>query len=158
MTTGGEIAVDDPRRPDIRALLERHVEFAHAQTPQEHSFALDADGLLDPAITLFSFRADGALLGIGALKRLGPHHAEIKSMHTAEAARRRGIGRALLIHLVGAARALGHRRVSLETGTTPAYAAARALYEDVGFVPCGPFAGYQHSEHNWFMTLELDAI
>lgn len=158
MTADGHIVVDDPRRPDVRALLERHLDFARGQTPAEHSFALSTDGLLDPAITVFGFRAGGTLLGIGALRRLGPDHAEIKSMHTAEAARRRGIGRALLIHLVGVARALGLRRVSLETGTTPGYAPARALYDDVGFVPCGPFADYKPSEHNLFMTLELDAI
>ena len=75
MIAGEQIAVDDPGKPDIRALLERHLRFALGQTPPEHSFALDTDGLLDPAITFFSFRADGRLLGIGALKRLGPRHA-----------------------------------------------------------------------------------
>ena len=157
MRGGGQIGVDDPRRADVRALVERHVEFARAQSPPEHSFALDASGLLDPAITVFSFRADGIVLGIGALKRLGPHHAEIKSMHTAEAARGRGIGRAILNHLVDVARTLGLRLVSLETGTTSAFAPARALYEDVGFVKSEPFADYQPSDDNLFMALELDA-
>ena len=85
-----QIREDDPRTPDVQALLARHLEFALGQTPPEHSFALDPDGLLDPAITLFSYRACGSVLGIGAIKRLGPDHAEIKSMHTAEAARGRG--------------------------------------------------------------------
>jgi hypothetical protein len=39
---------------------------------------------------VFSFRAHDSLLGVGVIKRLGPQHAEIKSMHTAEAARGRG--------------------------------------------------------------------
>lgn len=155
MTAGSRIAVDDPRDPDVQALLQRHLEFALAQTPPEHSFALTTDGLLDPAITLFSLRVDGSLLGIGAIKRLGPHHAEIKSMHTAEAARGRGIGRAMLTHLLEIARARGFRRLSLETGTTAAFAPARALYQSAGFVPCSPFGGYQPSEDNFFMTLEL---
>ena len=150
-----EIAADDPCQPDVLALLERHLEFALAQTPPEHSFALDTDGLLDPAITFFSFRAWGSVLGIGAIKRLGPDHAEIKSMHTAEAARGRGVGRAMLTHLLQVARAEGFRRVSLETGTTAAFAPARALYRSAGFISCGPFAGYQPSEDNLFMTLEL---
>jgi putative acetyltransferase len=47
------------------------------------------------------------------------------------------------------------RRVSLETGTTAAFAPARALYRSAGFTSCGPFAGYQPSEDNLFMTLEL---
>ena len=67
-----------------------------ASTPPEHAFALDVDGLLDPAISFFSFRADGELLGVGAIKRLDAEHAEIKSMHTAAAARGRGVGRAML--------------------------------------------------------------
>lgn len=155
MAADERIAEDDPRKPDVRALLARHQEFALAQTPPEHSFALDVAGLLDPAISLFSVRADGIVLGIGALKRLGPHHAEIKSMHTAEAARGRGIGRAMLAHLLGVARARGFRRVSLETGTTSAFAPARALYESAGFVACGPFGSYRPSEDNTFMTLDL---
>ncbi len=51
---------DDPRQPEVRALLERHLAFALGQTPPEHSFALDADGLLDPAITFFSCRPPGS--------------------------------------------------------------------------------------------------
>jgi putative acetyltransferase len=153
----GQIAEDDPRKPDVQALLGRHLEFALAQTPVEHSFALDSGGLQDPAITFFSYRASGTVLGIGAIKSLGPGHAEIKSMHTAEAARGRGIGRAMLTHLLGVARTCGVRRVSLETGTTAAFAPARALYHSAGFISCGPFAGYQPSEDNLFMSLELAA-
>jgi putative acetyltransferase len=155
---GELIAVDDPRRPDVRTLLERHRAFALGQTPPEHSFALDADALRDPAITFFSFRDSGRLLGIGAIKRLDPDHAEIKSMHIAQAARGRGIGRAMLTHLLGVARARGFRRVSLETGTTAAFAPARALYHSAGFTSCGPFGGYQPSHDNLFMTLELDTV
>lgn len=153
-----QIDEDDPRKPDVQALLVRHLEFALGQTPPEHSFALDSDGLLDPAITFFSYRVCGGVLGIGAIKRLGADHAEIKSMHTAEAARGRGIGRAMLIYLLEVARTRGFRRVSLETGTTAAFAPARMLYQSAGFVLCGPFAGYRPSEDNLFMTLEFDAV
>jgi hypothetical protein len=58
------IARDDPRAADVRALLARHLEFARAASPPESVFALDIDGLLDPAVTFFSFRADGELLGV----------------------------------------------------------------------------------------------
>jgi putative acetyltransferase len=47
------------------------------------------------------------------------------------------------------------RRVSLETGTTGAFAPARALYHSAGFTSRGPFAGYQPSDDNLFMTLDL---
>jgi len=152
-----QIRVDDPRTPDVRALLERHLTFALSTTPPEHSFALDVDRLLDPAITFFSLRADGELLGIGAIKQLDAGHAEIKSMHTAQAARGRGVGRAMLNHLLAVARSRGCARVSLETGTMEEFAPARALYSSAGFTDCGPFADYQPSADNCFMTLTLRA-
>ena len=149
------IAEDDPRRDDVRALLEAHLRFAHAMTPLEHVYALDLDGLLDPAITLYSVRSGGELLGVGAIKELDPEHAELKSMHTAEAARRRGVARALVDHLVGVARARGARRVSIETGTGDAFAPARSLYASAGFVPCGPFADYTEDPHSAYFTMLL---
>jgi putative acetyltransferase len=153
----GEITPDDPRADDVRELLQRHLAFAHANTPPEDVHALDVDGLLDPAVTLFSFRRDGELLGVGALKQLDRHHAELKSMHTAQAARGRGVGRTMLGHLIGVARERGCRRVSLETGSMDAFAPARSLYASAGFRPCGPFGDYSASQSSTFMTLSLDA-
>ena len=157
MTTASEttISVDDPSRPEILALLERHLGFCLSETPPEHSFALDADGLLDPKVTFVSFRDGATVLGVAAIKELGPGHAEIKSMHTAAEARGRGVGRALLSHLLDTARARGYRRVSLETGTTPGFAAARALYESAGFVLTGPFGDYPETGDNCFYARTL---
>ena len=78
-------------------------------------------------------------------------------MHTVEAARGRGIGRALVDHLITAARARGIRRVSLETGATPAFAPARSLCARAGFRSCGPFGDYPPSPVSTFMTLWLDS-
>ncbi len=152
----GEIEVDDPRADDVRALLEHHLAFASAHTPPEDVHALDVDGLLDPLVTFFSFRLAGRLLGVGALKQLDVHHAELKSMHTAEAVRGRGVGRAMVDHLVGVARARGCRQVSLETGSMASFAPARSLYAAAGFTLCGPFADYAPSPHSTFMTLALE--
>ena len=149
------ISVDDPRRPEILALLERHLGFCLSETPPEHSFALDADGLLDPKVTFVSFRDGATVLGVAAIKELDGGHAEIKSMHTAAEARGRGVGRALLSHLLDTARARGYRRVSLETGTTPGFAAARALYESAGFAPTGPFGDYPETGDNCFYARTL---
>jgi putative acetyltransferase len=154
--TEGEIAVDDPRAEDVRELLRRHLVFAHTHTPPQDVHAMDIDGLLDPAVTFFSFRHEGELLGIGALKQLDGHHAELKSMHTAQAARRRGIGRAMVDHLIGVARDRGFRQVSLETGSMPAFEPARSLYANAGFMPCGPFGDYRPSPSSTFMTLPLN--
>ncbi|HXQ61347.1 MAG TPA: GNAT family N-acetyltransferase [Acidimicrobiales bacterium] len=151
----GEIAADDPRAEDVVELLGRHLAFARSHSPPEDVHALDVDGLLDPAVTFFTFRLHGELLGVGALKQLDGWHGEVKSMHTAETARRRGIGRAMVDHLVGIARARGYRRVSLETGSMSAFDPARSLYADAGFESCGPFGGYGPSRNSGFMTLVL---
>ena len=46
----------------------------------------------------------------------------------------------------------GHRRVSLETGTTDAFEPARRLYGDAGFEPCEPFGSYSEIGSSFFMT------
>ena len=92
---------------------------------------------------------------MGAIKQLDREHAELKSMHTVMAARRRGVGRAILKHLLSVAIQRGVRRVSLETGVGDAFAPARALYLEAGFVPCGPFGDYAASPNSAFMTRVL---
>jgi putative acetyltransferase len=151
------IAADDPRAPDVRELLERHLAFARAHTPPEDAHALDVEALADdPAITFFGCRDEaGSLLAVGALKRLDDAHAEVKSMHTTQAARGRGVGRAMVDHLVAVARERDFARVSLETGTGEAFAAARALYQRAGFEPCAPFGDYSRTANNFYMTLAL---
>ncbi len=100
----------------------------------------------------FSLREDGALLGVGALKTLGPDHGEIKSMRTAEVALGRGVGGAMLAHLTATAREMGLTRLSLETGSTEDFAAAIRLYQREGFTRCGPFGDYPDSEWTLFFT------
>jgi putative acetyltransferase len=150
-----EIGIDDPRSEDVQDLLAFHLAFSRTVTPIEYSFALDVDQLVDDGVTFFSARQDGRLVGIAALKRLDQSHAELKSMHTREAERGRGIGRALVEYILAFARAEGYRQVSLETGATDEFVAARALYARSGFTPCRPFGGYAASPHNTFMTIEL---
>lgn len=153
-----EISIDDPRASDVRGLVERHLEFAASHKPSGDIHALDVAGLLDPSVTFFSCRAGDELLAVGALRRLDPNHAELKSIHTAEAARGRGIGRAMLAHLVASARDRGFRRVSLKTGSQLAFAPARSLYTSAGFMPCAPFGDYRPSRNSTFMTLPLDRL
>ena len=149
------VAADDPGAEDVRALLARHLAFNHEQSPPEDVHALDLEGQLDPAVAFFSARADGRLVAIGALKELDRHHAEVKSMHTVEAARRQGVARAMVDHLVAIARSRAYQQVSLETGASDAYAPARSLYASAGFVTCGPFGSYAASPNSEFMTLLL---
>jgi putative acetyltransferase len=98
---------------------------------------------------------DDAVVGVGALKRLSAEHGEVKSMYTAEGARGRGVGSAMLRHILAAARARGMSHVSLETGSWPYFAPARALYLRHGFVECPPFGDYRADPSSVFMTLDL---
>lgn len=142
-------------RADVQTLLRLHRGESLGSTPRENAHALDLDGLRRPDVTFFSARDGDMLLGMAALRELAPDHAELKSMRTAPAALRRGVGRALLDHLVGVARARGYARLSLETGTAPMFDPANRLYERAGFVDGEPFGGYPASAHNRFMTMML---
>ncbi len=53
------------------------------------------------------------------------------------------------------ARERGFGRVSLETGSSQAFAGARSLYAQAGFTPCGPFGDYPPGRGNTFMTRAL---
>ena len=76
-------------------------------------------------------------------------------MRTTASARGTGVGRALLLHLLGVAAERGYRRLSLETGTQDYFAPARGLYVAHGFVACGPFADYTEDPNSAYYTLDL---
>ena len=153
-----QIRVDDLRGPEIAELLAAHVAFCRASSPPESTHVLDLDALRSPDISFWSAWDGVTLLGCAALKEFDPSHGEIKSMHTSAQHRGRGVALALLEHLVDAARSRGYRRLSLETGTMEAFAAARALYTRHGFVVCAPFAGYRLDPNSVFMTFDLTRI
>lgn len=149
------VSADDPLRDDVRVVVDRHLEFAHATTACEHVFALGIDGLVGPDIHFVSARRDGAALGVGALKVHDGGLGELKSMHTVAEARGQGVAAAMVVHLLALAAELGLVRVSLETGSQDAFAPARALYLSLGFEPCGPFAGYEDIESSAFLTRRI---
>ena len=155
------IIEDDATGPEISALIELHVAAAHAGTPPLYAFALGIEALRAPDITLWSLwgslSGGAALLGCAALKDLGAGEGEVKSMRTHPDHLRRGVAAALLSHLIIQAKARRWHRLNLETGTSPSFAPAHALYRRFGFVDCGPYADYIESPHNHFMMLALDA-
>jgi putative acetyltransferase len=149
------IRVDDLSGPEIHTLLAEHVRRMHELSPPESVHALDLAALRRPDITFWTAWSDATLLGCGALKQLDPTHGEIKSMRTVDAQLGKGVGRAILEHILAEAHRRGYARLSLETGSTPAFEPARRLYAGFGFVPCGPFADYVEDPHSVFMTREL---
>lgn len=149
------IEVDDLSRPQVHALLEEHLANMYELSPPEQVFALDLSKLRADDITFWTVWEEEKLLGCGALKELTPNHGEIKSMRTPAATRGRGAGRAVLAHIISVAQQRGYTKLSLETGTHPAFEPAHNLYRSKGFVMSGPFGSYLPNEHSVFMELRL---
>jgi putative acetyltransferase len=143
---------DDDR---VKALLTRHLQGMHANTPPGHVFALDWSGLQRPEISFYALWEGEELLGVGALKALESRAGEIKSMRTADAHLRRGVGATILEHIIAEARRRGYTRLSLETGSGPAFEPAVTLYRKYGFTEGGAFDGYEKSPFNQFLHLDL---
>ena len=150
-----DIREDDLSGDEVRALLAFHLAEARAKTPSEFSFALDLSGLRTPDITVWTAWAGGRLAGVGALKALSDGSGEVKSMRTDPEHLRRGVAAAILEHIIGEARRRGMDRLSLETGTVPAYDPAVALYLRHGFTDGERFGDYQPSPYNRFLHLAL---
>lgn len=150
-----EIREDDLTGEDVRALLALHLSGMHANSPPGHVFALDLSGLKAPGVTVWTARIGGALAGIGALKDLGDGTGELKSMRTHPDHLRKGVAAALLAHIVAEARSRGYRRLSLETGSGPAFDPALALYRRRGFADGEAFGGYEHTAFNQLLHLAL---
>ena len=149
------IRLDDLSGPEIRALLQEHLDHMHQLSPPESVHALDLDALRQPDITFWTLWSGAELLGCGALKALGPDHGEIKSMRTADAHRRKGVAQTVLAHIIEEARRRSYARLSLETGSMSSFAPAQALYASFGFTPCPPFADYIEDPLSVFMTRAL---
>jgi putative acetyltransferase len=145
--------LDDHR---VKALLTRHLEGMNANSPPGHVFALDWSGLQKPEISFYALWEDEDLLGFGALKELEPRAGEIKSMRTADAHLRKGVAAAILDHIIAEARRRDYARLSLETGSGPAFEPAFELYRKWGFIDGPPFGSYARSPFNQFLHLDLE--
>lgn len=149
------IRLDDLSGPEIRALLDEHVQSMHSLSPPGSVHVLDLAALRTPDISFWTAWSGDQLLGCGALKALSPSHGEIKSMRTAAAHRGKGVARAMLAHIVVEALARNYERLSLETGSMAAFAPAHRLYEGHGFAYCAPFGDYTADPNSVFMTRQL---
>lgn len=150
MSAAWQIRHDDLRGPAIQALLQE--QEAHRRSGAQ---PLALDGLRQPGTSCWGLWEGEALLGCGALKWLGSHDGELKSMRTAQEHRRRGVARALLAHVMAYARRQGMQRLWLHTGADEHFGPARRLYQAAGFVACGPFGAYREDLHSAFMRLDL---
>ncbi|MET0343044.1 MAG: GNAT family N-acetyltransferase [Polyangiales bacterium] len=146
---------DDLTGGAIRSLIAHHLAGMHAHSPACSVHALDVDRLRQPEIEFWSAWSGAELVGCGALKRIDALRGELKSMRVADAFLGRGAGKSILAHLTAEARSRGHTSLWLETGSSPAFAPAIAMYEAAGFARCGPFEGYEEDPFSVYMTRAL---
>ena len=141
--------------PRIIALIEYHQRELLASSPPGHAFVLDLSGLRAPEITVLADWDGDDCIAVGALKRIGNRHSELKSMRTHPDHLRKGVARRLLDALLALARSEGMRRISLETGSGEKFEPALALYRQNGFVNGPAFADYRLTDFNQCLHLDL---
>ena len=153
MDTLTPVAVS-PTDPRILPLIETHLTLMRASSPACSVHAMEA-GELEVGTLFFAIFDGEAPVAMGALKPVEPGHGELKSMHVREGFRGKGLAKLMLVRLLHEAKAQGMHRVSLETGSQPVFAPARAFYAKHGFEECDPFAGYVEDPASCFMTCKI---
>ena len=149
------IREDDLRGELTQSLLRLHLGGMHENSPPGSVFALDLSGLLCGDVTVWTAWFGDDIGGIAALRQLDETHGELKSMRTHPDFLRRGVAAALLEHIIEVCRDRVIEKLSLETGSGPAFDAALALYRRRGFRDGEAFAEYERSAFNQFLHLEL---
>jgi len=149
------IVEDDLSSAAMAELLELHAAGMRATSPDGACHFLPIDQLRRPAVIVYAAWDGELLAGCGALQELDERHGEVKSMRTAPDHLGRGVGRAVLEHIVEVARRRGYEQLSLETGSGDSFDAAVRLYERYGFVGCGPFGDYVDNGFSRFFVLRL---
>lgn len=141
--------------PAVRALISLHVAELHRLVSSETCDVLDISSLQAENVTFYSAWEGPELLGCGAIKELSPTHGEVKSMRTVATHLRKGVGRAMLNHLISVAKERGYTRLSLETGKDASFESVRIFYGKMGFEFCDPYVNSPPCPQSSFMTLKL---
>ncbi len=150
-----ELRIDDLSSEASQSIVREHLAGMLENTPAKSVHALPLDKLRNPSITFWTAWIGSELCGCGALKTLDSQHGEVKTMRTRAKFLRQGVGQAVLTHIILQASQKGMRRLSLETGSSNAFSAARAMYLRNGFEICGPFSDYTLDPHSVFMAKQI---
>jgi len=149
------IQLDDLSSQESQSIVREHMAGMLANTPIESVHALPLEKLRQPNMTFWTAWKGSDLCGCGALQTLDAQHGEVKTMRTRTKFLRQGIGQAVLNHIVNHATQKGLNRLSLETGSSDAFSAARAMYLRNGFEICEPFGDYKLDPLSVFMTKHI---
>ena len=147
-----EVSNEDPR---LKKLMRRHKAYAAAHTPSGSGHALEPGGPEAASLRYWLVLERGVAVGCVGLKLLEPGHGEVKGMHVIPEFRGTGAADRLIDSLESAAGAMGLQTLSLETGKSEGFAAARRFYSRHGFDPCEPFGVYVSDPFSFCMTKDL---
>ena len=132
---------DDVSRALIES-LNSELTGAYPEPGATH-FGLDPAEVSDGRGAFLVIYQEETPVGCGAVRRIDSETAELKRMYVSPALRGRGLGRRLVAALEAEARALGVRRLILETGIRQS--AALALYRATGFQSIPLYGEYLRS-------------
>tara|TARA_Y100000590_G_scaffold453459_1_gene598551 strand:- start:148 stop:609 length:462 start_codon:yes stop_codon:yes gene_type:complete len=141
--------------PKVNKLLIDHFVELSSVSPVDRGHVLDIPGLKNPSIKFWSLWENDELIGCGALKFLDKEHGELKSIRVADRFRGKGNGIKVINHIIGEAKKLNIKKISLETGAGSFFESARKLFYKCGFKPCEPFAHYKKDIDACYMALLL---
>ena len=147
------IGAEDPRQPELLAMLAESDRYYAALYPAESNHLLDASTLARPEATFVVARVTDRVAGFGAIFRRSAGFGEIKRMYVDPAMRGMKLGRSILTALEDRARAEGLPCLRLETGVKQHEAIA--LYRSAGYKEIPPFGDYQPDPLSIFMEKRL---
>ena len=139
--------------PKVHELLTKHFIELRAASPEGSAHVLDIPGLKVPSIKFWSLWENNELMGSGALKFLDKEHGEFKSIRVNDKFRNKGYGLKVINHLIGEAKKLKIKKLSLETGAGKFFLPARKLFVKCGFKDCEPFSHYKENVNSAYMSL-----
>lgn len=130
--------------------LDAHLETLY---PRQSRHGYSVEKLIVQDVAFFLIRHDGVPAGCGGIQLFGTEYGEIKRMYVRPRFRGLGLGRLMLDHLAGYARAHGITTLRLETGVHQH--AAIGLYEQAGFRSVPPFGEYEEDPLSKFYEKQI---
>lgn len=127
------------------------------RTPEERRQWMGARAARHPVVVAVT---GGQVVGWGSLNAFNPRPAYDNvvdlSVYVERGGRGRGVGRALLQHLLPLARTLGYHKMVL--ATFPFNEAGVALYQKVGFRPVGVYREQGRLDGRWVDVLIMERL
>lgn len=140
---------------DVIAIFREYVASPTADLgfqDYDSEFAALPGKYAEPGGRILLARHAGAVVGCAALRPLDSASCELKRVYVRPAARGRSLGRDLVEYMIREAREAGYATMHLDV--LPEFAAARQLYQSLGFVPAKAVS-YNPVPGTLFLALDL---